>query len=343
MNSNIPESGVLFKEKYRMDESNFQKRINYKGDLKILLQKVCMDYDFGLYQYYKIVPVGYEDFNVVLTTSKGKYFVKLLANFRDKKESERYIDLMLTVVNAGIHHPKLYKTKNDEYLYEFRFENTNTYLCVLEFIEGKTFYDLNEQPTMNEMRFLAQQASLINQLPIKPEHVYDSWAVENFLREFEKKKEYLEKEDLEMVKQVVKEFENIDLDTLPHCFVHGDIIMTNVMRTNNGELFILDFSVSNYYPLIQELSVLFCDLFFNEKDPSNFKECYELGIEEYQKQIKLTSEELKALPIYTKAAHAIHVLLPTYERNVKGNMSEENLKWLELGRKGLEFSLRYWQ
>jgi len=51
-----------------------------------------------------------------------------------------------------------------------------------------------------------------------------------------------------LVQPLVKEFENLGIEELPHCFVHGDIITTNVMRDSTDQLWIIDFSVSNYYP-----------------------------------------------------------------------------------------------
>ena len=138
--------------------------------------------------------------------------------------------------------------------------------------------------------FLARQAAIINQLDEKPHQIYDSWAVVNFVTEFDKKKQFLTKKDIEIIAPIKEKFQNKNLNQLPLCFVHGDIIRTNVMRDMDGKLYILDFSVANIYPRIQELAVLFCDIFFNEKNPSNFGEYYKIGLSEYQKTLPLTSQ-----------------------------------------------------
>jgi len=325
-----------------MYDNNFQKRIQYRGNLKVLFKKVCTDYNLGTYSSHDIITVGYEDLNIILTTDKDKYFIKVFADFRTVEDCKRYVEIMQKAIEAGVQHPTLYKSQQG-YLYEASIDSTNVRLCVLQFVEGQSFYSLQEQPTIDELRVLSQQAAIINQMEVKPEPVYDSWAVVNFVSEFDKKKQYLSEEDLAMVEPLVEQFRSIDLEKLPHCFVHGDIIKTNVMRSTEGKLYILDFSVANYYPRIQELAVLFCDLFFNEKDPNNFKECYELGKSEYQKYVKLTDEEIKLLPLYVKAAHAMHIICPNFEREVNENNSKENDLWLELGRLGLKFSLDYWK
>ncbi len=74
--------------------NNFQKRINYQGNLKPFLQQVCKDFSIGEYNTHEIVPIGYEDFNLFITTNKGKYFVKIFGSFRSKNECRRYVRLM---------------------------------------------------------------------------------------------------------------------------------------------------------------------------------------------------------------------------------------------------------
>lgn len=324
-----------------MINHEFQTRIQYQGDLQILLQEICRRYGLGDYIGSQVISVGYEDLNIVLTTGKGKHLVKAFADFRSLEDCQRYVEMMLQVIEAGVHHPKLYQA-GEHHLEVLQLDGAEVRVCVLEYIDGHSFYDLDEQPTKEELGIIASQAAVINQLPLKPPFVYDSWAVVNILNEYEKKHQYLREADIEMVQQVVDAFSRIDLKSLPYAFVHGDIIKTNVMRDKDGKIYILDFSVANYYPRVQELAVLFCDLFFNEKDPSNFKQCYELGLEEYQRKIKLISYELEVLPVFVKAAHAMHIICPTFERDVNGNDSKENAKWLELGRIGLRFALQYW-
>ena len=68
---------------------NFQNRINYQGNLERLLIKVCEDYKLDHYRSHKVIVQGYEDFNLILTTDKGNFFVKIYGAFRDKKECRR--------------------------------------------------------------------------------------------------------------------------------------------------------------------------------------------------------------------------------------------------------------
>lgn len=245
----------------------------------------------------------------------------------------------------------------------------------MDYINGQNLFELKTALTDTEMKFLIKQAALINKIKIKPSLVYDHWAITNFLEQYAKKEKYLDRQDNKLIAPLVKIFEELSIETLPHCFVHGDITKTNTLKDTNGRLYIIDFAVANYYPRIQELAVLLCDLFFDREysaryggdeagrkrtcprrrrgiprlersggrgssffDPQNpdtSAENYAFVLNEYQKYIKLTSEEVAKLPIYVRLAHAMHVLCATYEKVVNENTSEENNYFLNIGRIGL--------
>ncbi len=317
--------------------NDFQKRINYQGNLKPFLQQVCKDFSIGEYKNYEIISIGYEDFNLMVITDRDKYFVKIFGSFRSKDECDRYIEIMENVLRAGVSHPLLFKSKQG-YLYELSNGNQTDRLCVMQYIDGKIFYELQTNLTIEEKHFIIKQAALINKIDIKPSVVYDQWAITNFLEEYNKKGKYLNKDDKKLVEPMVEVYISLSIDNLPHCFVHGDIIKTNVMRSIKSEIYILDFAVSNHYPRIQELAVILCDLFFNPKNPSEFYQNYKLTISEYQKYIPLTHDELKKLPKYVKLAHAMHLLLANYEKIVKRSRSSENEYFLRKGRIGLKYT-----
>jgi len=322
------------------DEKTFQKRISYQGNLEVLLSKVCQDFNLGEYQSHKTITIGYEDLNIIVKTNKDKYLIKALANFRDNNDKQRYLDIMQRVNEAGIAHPKLYKS-NQEYLHTITIDGNKVYLFVMQYIKGESFYDLEIKPNKEELKFLAKQAALINKIQIKPYYIYDDWAVVNFTKEYRKVKKHLKKTDLSLIEPLYKKFLTINLKELPHCFVHGDLLSSNIMKDERGGLWIIDFSVSNYYPRIQELAVLLCDVSLDKNKKSRFVDNYNLILKEYQKEVKLEKKELDLLPIYVKAAHAVS-LIGSMKDTVKNGDSEENQYWLNSGRNGLKFTSKLW-
>lgn len=270
-------------------EESFRKRIGYSGEIKDISVQICKDYNIGDFKSNHLILVGYEDFNFILETSRRKYFVKVFAKFRNMDGCKRYIEIMEKVMDAKISAPKLLKSKQG-LLYVTEINKVQLRLCVAEYIDGKTLFELDGKLNNEEIVFLAHQISLINKLEIKPKPIYDEWAITNFLKEFKKKSKSLSVEDRKLVEPLVKKYKELKIEELPHCFVHGDIISTNVIKNNYGKLWIIDFSVSNYYPRIQELAVLACNLFFEENNKEKSKENLEIALKEYQKVITLTKE-----------------------------------------------------
>ncbi|MFA5797030.1 MAG: phosphotransferase [Candidatus Woesearchaeota archaeon] len=315
-------------------ESLFRQRIGFNGDLKELSKIICRDFDLGRFIACSVVLVGYEDFNFSLETTKRKFFVKVFSNTRTLDDCKRNVAVVVKLIDAGVFVPKLYPSEQG-YLHILKIDQSALRLCVMDFTEGKDFFTSRTTITHEDMRTLARQAAVINSLNIKPSHIYDSWAIVNFPREFEKKSEYLEQEDLELIQPLIEGFQSLTIETLPHCFVHGDILRTNVIKDNNAKIWIVDFSVSNYCPRIQELAVLACDILFNKDNKIASEQNLNDALEEYQKTITLTSRELESLPLYIKLAHAMHALCANYEKKVNKNNSKENEYFLTIGRSGL--------
>lgn len=321
-----------------MNNQLFQKRINYQGDLKPFLQKVCHDFSLGKQQSFAIIPIGYEDFNLKLTTDKNNFFVKILAASRSEEACQHYINIINQTFNNGVSEPKPYK-HNQEFLYKLN----NDKLIVMEYIEGKTFYELRTVPTSEEIKFIVKQAALINKTDLKPSFIYDHWAITNLLKEYAEKEKYLSEADNKLIKPLVDLFSSLNIEDLPHSLVHGDITKTNVIKNTDNKIYILDFAVANWYPRIQELAVLLCDLFFDPNETGDFPKTYDLVLAEYQNYLELTPGEIKLLPTYIKFAHAMHVLLANYEKVENGNSSAENEYFLNIGRVGLQFTSEVWK
>ena len=311
----------------------FKKRINYAGELEDISQQVCKDYKLGKLKANKLILQGYEDFNFIIETIKNKYFVKVFASFRTLEDCIRYTEIMKKAVEANVSTPKVYKSEQG-YLSTTTINKAKLRLCVMEYIDGENIYESKQKLNSNEIKFVAHQAARINSINLKPHFIYDSWAITNFLKEYEGKGKYLKPRDAKVVEPLIKKFKDLKIDTLPHCFVHGDIIATNLMRDKNDGLKIIDFAVSNYYPRVQEIAVISCNLLL-DKNKDVTDQNTELLLKEYQKKIKLTERELEVLPTYTKLAHAMHVLRANYEDVVNNDHSEENKYWLNQGRTGL--------
>jgi len=312
----------------------FYERIDYSGELNKISEMICKDYNIGTFVSNDIITTGYEDFNFILETSTGKYVVKILAKQRTDSFAKRYMETIIKAIEIGVNHPHIFKSTQG-FLHILNIDSLKLRVMVLEYINGIDFYNLNYLPDQFELKIIAGQIALIHQIDIKPEYVYDTWATVNFGKEFEKKKHCLRKEDYQLLEPLYKEFIKLEIDKLPHCYVHGDIISTNVIKDVSNKLWIIDFAVSNYYPRIVDIAVTTCNLCFDENSKQNSDARSSILLNEYQKNIELTEIEKKVLPLFIKIAHAMHVLIGSYEKVENKNGSDENEYFILQGRKGL--------
>lgn len=315
---------------------DFNKRIGLNTDLKNISEQICSQYNLGGFISNELITIGYEDYNYYLTTTKGKYCVKIFNNIRTRQDIVNYLERIRVVANSQINAPKPLKINNDIVL-ELDYKKNHYDICVFEYIDGKNIFELNQKASKEIIKELAKQTAMINQLDIKPDFIYDSWAIINFEEEYKNKREYLSDKYKEEFDKLLTKFKCIDLDKLPKGFVHGDIISTNVMLDSTNKVWIIDFAVSNYLPRIIDLAVISCNMCLDNSSKENTYENIALLVSEYNKYTPLSEYELSAFKTFYKLANAMHILQTQYIIKTYGD-STENEYWLNEGMVGYSFS-----
>ncbi len=313
----------------------FIDRLDFTGDLAEPLNDVCLAFGLGKYLAQEPITIGYEDFNTQLETSEGSYFAKIFTKDRTDEECERYVRVMQAVVDSGVNHPGLKIAKSGAI---YRPNGTNLRVSVTEWLESSQDFQ-RDKPSDEQLAELIRQTALINQLDVgltDADFIYDSWAISSFVNEFEKWQHVLGDDDKKLIDPVLAEYCAVDVDGLPKAFVHGDLIRTNVMQTAVG-LYVYDFAVANIYPRVQELAVLLCDMFFSPESEAETFRLYGFLLSEYQEYVPLTDKEIEALPVFVRAAHAMHILGGARGEK-QGDGGEENDLWWNLGRAGLRMN-----
>lgn len=156
---------------------------------------------------------------------------------------------------------------------------------------------------------------------------------------FHRVKQFIKPDDLNLVEQTIAKFKEIPVASLPHAFVHGDFTKANVMKGTDGKIYILDFSVANWYPRIQELAVIAANLLYVGADSISLRDRTELAVAEYGKFNPLEVEEVQHLYAYALAGVAMEFMGAHQEKFVNGNATQETEYWLNLGRNGLRSEL----
>lgn len=310
---------------------NFFERIDVKCSLDKIAQSICLKCNIKDYKSSNIVEVGYEDFNFILETKDEKYFVKIFHKDRSVKDCIKYMDRIKLSNKISINTPKvIYSNKIDINEKELKF-------VVFEYIDGKSFLDLKQMPDETEIKEIIRQMAIIHNTELKSEFIYDMWTITNFTDEFDKKGKLVETKYYEKFKELSKELKMIDLNKLPHSFVHGDIISSNVIKDKNNKLWIIDFAVSNYLPRIVDLVVTGCNLCLDYKSKENTIRNMKLIIDDYEKYNKLTDYEKQIIPLFWNIGNAMGILqIESLKQN--DDYLDEDKYWLEVSDTGLKYS-----
>lgn len=319
----------------KFELQDFNKRIGLNTELENISREVCNNYDLGNFISNELITIGYEDYNYYLTTSKGKFCVKIFSKERSTEDVNNYLERIRIVANSNVSAPKPLLV-NDNIMLSLDYQDNHYDICVFEYINGKNYFQLQENPDNEVIKELAKQTAMINNLDINPNFIYDSWAIINFAEEYNKKSQFLSSEYQEQFDKLVEEFKSIDFEQLPKAFVHGDIISTNVMLDNNKKIWIIDFAVSNYLPRIIDLAVIACNMCLDKNSKEKTYDNISLLISEYNRYNELTEYELEVFGTLYRVANAMHILQTQYIIKTDGD-TEENQYWLNEGIIGYSF------
>lgn len=317
-------------------EQEFTDRINLNTDLSYVSRKICNIYNLGEYISDIIITVGYEDFNYILETKSGKYCVKIFNKDRTDLECRNYLDRIELASKLAINTPKVY-TVNGKIGCFIELNGIKYRLCVFEYIDGKSFFDLETIPNEKEIKEIIKQMAIIHKAKLQSDFIYDKWAIINFDNEMQEKAKFLDIDDKNALSKLLFRFKKINIGKLPKAFVHGDIISSNVMKDKNGKLWIIDFAVSNYLPRIIDLAVSSCNLCLDTESKENTARKTKMILEEYQKYNKLTDYEKEQFPVFFDIANAMGILQISYLTKL-GETSEEDKFWYDESKMGLEYS-----
>lgn len=156
----------------KFELQDFNKRIELNTDLDNISKKICQNYDIGNFISNELITIGYEDYNYYLTTTKGKFCVKIFSKARSNVEIENYLERIRAVANSNINAPKPLSINGDIHL-NMNYQQNSYDICVFEFINGKNYFQLGITPNSSIIRELAKQTAMINNLNVKPNFIYD--------------------------------------------------------------------------------------------------------------------------------------------------------------------------
>ncbi|MDR1476989.1 MAG: phosphotransferase [Rickettsiales bacterium] len=254
----------------------------------------------------------------------------MFANFRTPADIWRYVSIMGKVSESDVVCPKLHRTRDG-----VLFSDSGLSMVVMEFIKGKTFLEMNSAPNDGELRQVIGEIAKVNRIrfPELP-YLFDSWSVQNLHGALNEVLPFVKNgEDLDLLEMAAAAWDEIPLDKLPKAFVHGDITKANIIRDKDGRCYLLDFSVANIYPRIQDLAVIAANLM--AESGKSLTANANAALEIYDGFNKLEDIERKFFENYVIAAAGMEFLGGLRQKYLRNDNSGEADFWLGVGRDGL--------
>lgn len=324
--------------------NDLELKLGYSGNINEIIDEVVKFYDLGNILSFKYLNEGYEDYNIKLNSDKGVFNLKLFANNqlgdysktrREKDVVERLVDILLAAEKQNIRSPQLFRNKNNLI---FRGKD-NIVGFLYKWIEGDTFYNLGIVPTKQELENVISQIAKFNQIHLKPTYYNDIWALINIQKLYKKVQSFLSAEDKRLLEFVLKAYQKIPFDRLPKCLVHGDLTKGNIIKTSSNEIYIIDFSVSNWTYRIIEIGLIASNFMFDPINKTSLKRRVEEACFLYQKYNNLEDSELSSAYDIALASVSMELLGSRWRQEFLDDKSEETDYWLNLGRQSLEEAL----
>ena len=303
-------------------------RIGKEIDLEELSKNICITYKLGDYNKYKLILVGIDDLSYVLNTSKGRYLVKIINQEKTNEEINEFIQKSSIITRNNINVPKLIPYE-EGYLFTYEIDGLHIDLVVMEYIDGSDLYSNNEHITKADIEKLIDILIPLHKLEEKIENKeYDEYCFMKIKEDYQKTKNVLPKNIKAQVEKMIKEFDKIELEKLPKCFTHGDLISSNIIKDKNKDLWLIDFYQSGIGVRILDIVNVLNSVIDNYKYENDTEELEQYFIEEYNKRMKLTPYELEVLPILRKIDVCTGIMMETFDA-IEGRDNEENQYWLE--------------
>lgn len=303
-------------------------RIGKEIDLEELSKNICITYKLGDYNKYKLILVGIDDLSYVLNTSKGRYLVKIINQEKTNEEINEFIQKSSIITRNNINVPKLIPYE-EGYLFTYEIDGLHIDLVVMEYIDGSDLYSNNEHITKADIEKLIDILIPLHKLEEKIENKeYDEYCFMKIKEDYQKTKNVLPKNIKAQVEKMIKEFDKIELEKLPKCFTHGDLISSNIIKDKNKDLWLIDFYQSGIGVRILDIVKVLNSVIDNYKYENDTEELEQYFIEEYNKRMKLTPYELEVLPILRKIDVCTGIMMETFDA-IEGRDNEENQYWLE--------------
>jgi len=310
----------------------FISRTDIAGSLEDLLVRVADTYKLGSVRSHKILPDGYQELNILLDTSGGRFVVKI---FSKEKTLERVKDNIwgyLTFRKVGVPMPILRQARNGDYLLQIKGESKKIYLCVMEFFNGFILH--SKLATQKDIQALSNYMAIIHSHIHRIRRYYDTMGIVNVLSQFKQVHSYLKPNLLSLIHPVIEEFSSLQMGDFHQSIIHGTFEPENILKNSRGELCLLDLGCMDYNASIVDIATFLANYTVDLTELDR-KKRIDIILETYNINHPLSSQELTAIPILVRGQYAVIALRTNYYIRKRHDKTKQTKHWYNFARKGL--------
>lgn len=307
-------------------------RIDIVCSLDDLFTRVVHDYQLGSFQSYTILSSGYQELNVLLVTSDGRFVVKIFSKEKSLQRVQDNVWGYLAFRKDGVPMPKLQTTAQGKYVFATKGKRRDTYLIVMDYCEGTYLSPI--QASDDDIRSLARYMGIIHTHTKRIHRYYDTMGIVNIVSQYNKFKSYLPSDLLSLIEPVVKEFSSLRLNEFRHSVIHGTFEPENILKNAGGDLCLLDLGCMDYNASVIDIATFLAN-YTIDLPPDQKQKRVMAVLTDYQTSYRLTKQELHALPILIRAQYAIILTRTNYYIQKENDQSKQTKKWFDFGRRGL--------
>ncbi len=253
-------------------------------------EKILEDYYIGKYKKSRHVKWALGNTVYIIDTTKGKFVLKIFEG-SSIGFIKYQIKIMDFLANEKIPIPIIIKTRNKKSLLIHK----NKRILIQKFVEGKSPKKLSDKL----IKDLAKKIGMMNKSLLKLKLKGKSWEEDHEFKPLNQKVNKIGNFNFKEEENILmNDLREINRKKLRKGIVHGDCHTVNLLISNEKLKAIIDWDDVHKNYLIYEISTFIVHSFIKEKRVK--KKQIKLFLKEYQKQIKLNSEERKAIYYFIK-------------------------------------------
>ncbi|HOU76104.1 MAG TPA: hypothetical protein PK957_03200 [Candidatus Dojkabacteria bacterium] len=120
-----------------LNTSNPLGRVDTRINKNKLIAIVAKKFNLGKVIKFNQILEGYEDYNIKLTTNKGKFLIKMFSQFKSFRHVKDNVTGLKEFNSMGIIVPKIIPHSKDQYPFHYEENGLMALICVMDFLTVK--------------------------------------------------------------------------------------------------------------------------------------------------------------------------------------------------------------